>query len=248
MWCDRHRAQVRLVPDLADSLSQRQFTELLCTHRSMSRFKFGVAAVKGPLESLPMTRVSVDGGSLLKHVVAAQLQLPVEEAVEKISRLEVFTSYDTQNNTKASHTPREHRKTTFWHLFLLWVCLIVFLGQVGRQPQIRMLNTWSSLPSLTSLVNRQLYLYNKRSFNFPNVLSERMFSCVLCFINLKLWSLCRRRWQTQESILQSRTDLKSAPCACISIVISHHRTSVLVSTKLEIWEFVSYSELTVVYL
>ena len=60
----------------------------------MSRFKFGVAAVKGPLESLPMTRVSVDGGSLLKHVVAALLQLTAEEAVEKISRLEVFTSYD----------------------------------------------------------------------------------------------------------------------------------------------------------
>ena len=41
-----------------------------------------------------MTRVSVDGGSLPKHVVAAQLQLAAEEAVEKISRLEVFTSCD----------------------------------------------------------------------------------------------------------------------------------------------------------
>ena len=60
----------------------------------MSRFKFGVAAVKGPLESLPMTRVSVDEGSLLKHVVAALLKLTAEETVEKISRLEVFTSYD----------------------------------------------------------------------------------------------------------------------------------------------------------
>jgi hypothetical protein len=39
-----------------------------------------------------MTRVNVDGGSLLEHVVAAQLQLTAEEAVEKISRLEVFTT------------------------------------------------------------------------------------------------------------------------------------------------------------
>ena len=113
MWCDRHRAQVRLVPDLADSLSQRQFTELLCTHRSMSRFKFGVAAVKGPLESLPMTRVSVDGGSLLKHVVAAQLQLTAEEAVEKISRLEVFTSYDFKGKAILTTADLEETMSSF---------------------------------------------------------------------------------------------------------------------------------------
>ena len=81
----------------------------------MSRFKFGVAAVKGPLESLPMTRVSVDGGSLLKHVnvVAALLQLTAEEAVEKISRLEVFTSYDFKGKAILTTADLEETMSSF---------------------------------------------------------------------------------------------------------------------------------------
>ena len=82
--------------------THRQFTALLCTHRNMSRFKFGVAAVEGHLEFLPMARVSVNGGGLLKQVVAAQLQLTAEEAVEKISRLEVFTSCDFKGKATLS--------------------------------------------------------------------------------------------------------------------------------------------------
>ena len=81
----------------------------------MSRFKFGVAAVKGPLESLPMTRVSVDGGSLLKHVnvVASLLQPTAEEAVEEISRLEVFTSYDFKGKAILTTADLEETMASF---------------------------------------------------------------------------------------------------------------------------------------
>ena len=79
----------------------------------MSRFKFGVAAVKGPLESLPMTRVSVDEGSLLKHVVAALLKLTAEETVEKISRLEVFTSYDFKGKAILTTADLEETMSSF---------------------------------------------------------------------------------------------------------------------------------------
>jgi hypothetical protein len=57
-------------------------------------FKFGISAVKGPQEVLPMTRLSVENQTLLKHAAAAALELSAEEAVERISRLEAFTSYD----------------------------------------------------------------------------------------------------------------------------------------------------------
>ena len=54
----------------------------------------GVMAVKGPLEKFPMTRMKVDGQSLLKHVAAEALQCTSEEAAEKVCRLEAFSSYD----------------------------------------------------------------------------------------------------------------------------------------------------------
>ena len=48
---------------------------------------------------------------------------------------------ENKKSTKASHTLRVHRKTTFRHfVFFSWVCLVFFLGRVGRQPQIRTLN------------------------------------------------------------------------------------------------------------
>ena len=60
-----------------------------------------------------MTRVSVDGGSLLKHVVAAQLQLTAEEAVEKISRLEVSTSYDFKGKAILTTADLEETMSSF---------------------------------------------------------------------------------------------------------------------------------------
>ena len=54
--------------------------------------KFGVAVVRGPLEVVPMTRLSVDEASTALHVAADVMACTAIEAEEKVARLEAFTS------------------------------------------------------------------------------------------------------------------------------------------------------------
>ena len=61
--------------------------------------KFGVAAVRGPHEVVPMTRLKVEEASTALHVVADALQCTSLEAEEQISRLEAFTSFAGEGKT-----------------------------------------------------------------------------------------------------------------------------------------------------
>ena len=62
--------------------------------------KFGVAAVRGPHEVVPMTRLKVEEASTALHVIADALQCTSLEAEEQISRLEAFTSFASESESE----------------------------------------------------------------------------------------------------------------------------------------------------
>ena len=68
--------------------------------------KFGVAAVRGPHEVVPMTRLKVEEASTALHVVADALQCTSAEAEEQISRLEVFTSFASESESESEGEDR----------------------------------------------------------------------------------------------------------------------------------------------
>ena len=64
--------------------------------------KFGVAAVRGPHEVVPMTRLKVEEASTALHVVADALQCTSVEAEEQICRLSDCSGYNASESERES--------------------------------------------------------------------------------------------------------------------------------------------------
>ena len=100
----------------------------------------------------------------------------------------------TKNAPKLS-THREDKKDNFSTLAFLLVGWILFLGRVGRRPQIRTLNLTSTLPSLI------MYIHNNLIFH--DSLNETQLNYFTCEFNCECW---------RTTILHSHNELFTDFC------------------------------------
>ena len=136
------------------------------------------------------------------HVCQSRQAVPHRARPDTFSQRKQWKQRTHQSSPHTEKTP----KTTFRHWLFLLVGWILFLGRVGRRPQIRTLNLTSTLPSLI--------MYTHNNLIFHDSLNETQLNYFTCEFNCECW---------RTTILHSHNELFTDFC-CNRRSVTSRRT------------------------